>query len=149
MSNENNVADRIALQDVMLKYAAGVDERDFDLYASCFLENVEVVDFGEAPINGRDEWVEYVKGALNNYGPTQHMLGPQFATINGDNAHCRTDVQALHYLKQPEGEILTLWATYETDMVRTDEGWKISKHRLVSRGIRPVSYTHLTLPTKA
>ena len=55
MSNENNVADRIALQDVMLKYAAGVDERDFDLYASCFLENVEVVDFGEAPINGRDE----------------------------------------------------------------------------------------------
>ena len=37
MSNENNVADRIALQDVMLKYAAGVDERDFDLYASCFL----------------------------------------------------------------------------------------------------------------
>ena len=136
MSNENNVADRIALQDVMLKYAAGVDERNFDLYASCFLENVEVVDFGEAPINGRDEWVESVKGALNNYGPTQHMLGPQLATIDGDNAHCRTDVQALHYLKQPEGEILTLWATYETDMVRTDEGWKISKHRLVSRGIR-------------
>ena len=136
MSNENNVADRIALQDVMLKSAAGVDERDFDLYASCFLENVEVVDFGEAPINGRDEWVEYVKGALDNYGPTQHMLGPQLATIDGDNAHCRTDVQALHYLKQPEGEILTLWATYETDMVRTDEGWKISKHRLVSRGIR-------------
>ena len=136
MSNENNVADRIALQDVMLKYAAGVDERDFDLYASCFLENVEVVDFGEAPINGRDEWVEYVKGALDNYGPTQHMQGPQLATIDGDNAHCRTDVQALHYLKQPEGEILTLWATYETDMVRTDEGWKISKHRLVSRGIK-------------
>jgi ketosteroid isomerase-like protein len=136
MSNENNVLDRIALQDVMLKYAAGVDERDFDLYASCFMENVEVVDFGEAPINGRDEWVEYVKGALDNYGPTQHMLGPQLATVDGDNAHCRTDVQALHYLKQPEGEILTLWATYETDMVRTDEGWKISRHRLVSRGIK-------------
>jgi hypothetical protein len=101
-----------------------------------FLENVEVVDFGEAPINGRDEWVEYVKGALDNYGPTQHMLGPQLATIDGDNAHCRTDVQALHYLKQPEGEILTLWATYETDMIRTNEGWKISRHRLVSRGIK-------------
>ena len=136
MGVENSVADRIALQDVMLKYAAGVDERDFDLYASCFMENVEVLDFGEAPINGRDEWVEYVKGALDNYGPTQHMLGPQLATVDGNNAHCRTDVQALHYLKQPEGEILTLWATYETDMVRTDEGWKISKHRLVSRGIK-------------
>lgn len=136
MSNENNAADRIALQDVMLKYAAGVDERDFDLYASCFTENVQVLDFGEDPINGRDEWVEYVKAALDNYGPTQHMLGPQLASIDGDNAHCRTDVQALHYLKQPESEILTLWATYETDMIRTNEGWKISKHRLVSRGIK-------------
>jgi hypothetical protein len=120
----------------MLKYAAGVDERDFDLYASCFMDNVEILDFGESTINGRDNWVIFVKEALNAYGPTQHMLGPQFATIDGDDAHCRTDVQALHYLKEPEGEILTLWATYETDMKRINGDWKISRHRLVSRGIR-------------
>lgn len=51
MSNEQYLADRIALQDVMLKYAAGVDERDFDLYASCFMDNVEILDFGESTIN--------------------------------------------------------------------------------------------------
>ena len=136
MSNEQYLADRIALQDVMLKYAAGVDERDFDLYASCFMDNVEILDFGESTISGKDNWVTFVKEALNAYGPTQHMLGPQFATIDGDEAHCRTDVQALHYLKEPEGEILTLWATYETDMKRVNGGWKISRHRLVSRGIR-------------
>ena len=39
-------------------------------------------------------------------------------------------------LKEPEGEILTLWATYETDMKRVDGDWKIYRHRLVSRGIR-------------
>ena len=136
MSNEQYLADRIALQDVMLKYAAGVDERDFDLYASCFMDNVEILDFGESTINGRDNWVTFVKEALNAYGPTQHMLGPQFATIDGDEAHCRTDVQALHYLKEPDGEILKLWATYETDMITVNGGWKISRHRLVSRGIR-------------
>ena len=48
----DQVADRIALQDVMLRYAAGVDERDFDLYASCFIEDVEILDFGEEPIKG-------------------------------------------------------------------------------------------------
>ena len=136
MSNEQYLADRIALQDVMLKYAAGVDERDFDLYSSCFMENVEILDFGDSAIHGRDNWVVFVREALNAYGPTQHMLSPQFATITGDDAHCRTDVQALHYLKAPEGEILTLWATYETDMKRIDGDWKISRHRLVSRGIR-------------
>ena len=136
MNNEQYLADRIALQDVMLKYAAGVDERDFDLYSSCFMENVEILDFGDSAIHGRDNWVVFVKEALNAYGPTQHMLSPQFATITGDDAHCRTDVQALHYLKDPEGEILTLWATYETDMKRIYGDWKISRHRLVSRGIR-------------
>lgn len=129
-------ADRIALQDVMARYAAGVDERDFALYESCFAEDVEVLGFGAGDCRGRASWVAYVKKALDRFGPTQHMLGPQLATIDGDTAHCRTDVQATHYLKEPEGEILTLWATYETDMVRTDGGWKISRHRLVPRGTR-------------
>jgi hypothetical protein len=45
-------------------------------------------------------------------------------------------VQALHYLKEPAGQILTLWATYNTDMVRTPDGWKIKRHQLTSRGTR-------------
>jgi ketosteroid isomerase-like protein len=135
MSNQNT-ADRIALQDVMLKYAAGVDERDMALYASCFAADVEVLGFGADTYHGRDAWVGYVTKALEQYGPTQHMLGPQLATVDGDTAHCRTDVQALHYLKEQEGKILTLWATYETDMARTAEGWKITRHRLVPRGTR-------------
>jgi len=133
---DQNTADRIALQDVMLKYAAGVDERDFPLYRSCFADDVEVVGFGTETFQGADVWLAYVKKALDNYGPTQHMLGPQFATVSGDTAHARTDVQALHYLKQPEGQTLTLWATYETDLKRIGGEWKITRHRLVPRGTR-------------
>lgn len=129
-------ADRLALQDVMLRYAAGVDERDFAMYRSCFADDVEVLDFGAETVHGGDAWLEYVKNALERFGPTQHMLGPQLATVDGDKAHCRTDVQALHYLKEPEGQTLTLWATYETDMQRIDGQWKIKRHRLVSRGTR-------------
>ena len=63
MSNQL-VADRIALQDVMLKYAAGVDERDFALYRSCFADDVEVVGFGEQTVRGADAWLDFVKTAL-------------------------------------------------------------------------------------
>ena len=128
--------DRIALQDVMLSYAAGVDERDFDLYRSCFADDVEVFGFGEETVHGAEAWLAYVKNALERFGPTQHMLGPQLATVNGDNARCRTDVQALHYLKEPEGGILTLWATYKSDMRRIDGRWRIVRHELVSRGTK-------------
>ncbi len=137
MSNE--ALDRIAVQDVMLRYAAGVDERDMDMYRGCFADDVEVVGFGEQTVHGGDAWRDYVVGALERFGPTQHMLGPMLATIDGDDADCRTDVQAWHTLKEPEGQTLTLWATYKTRMRRQSDGaWKIIRHELASRGTRIV-----------
>ena len=128
--------DRIALTDVMLSYTKGVDERDMELYRSCFADDVEVVGFGEEVYNGGDEWTAYVIEALKAYGPTQHMLGPQLATLEGDIAHCRTDVQAHHYLIDAPTTTLTLWATYNSDMKKIDGQWKIVRHELVSRGTR-------------
>ena len=135
-NNVQYVADRIELMDVMLKYAKGVDERDMTLYRSVFADDVEVIGFGPNVYRGAAAWAAYVETALAQYGPTQHMLGPQLATVNGDAAQCRTDVQALHYLKDKPGTTLTLWATYVTDMKRINGTWKISRHELVSRGTR-------------
>ena len=56
MSDIATVADRIAIQDVMSNYAAGVDERDLERYRRCFADDVVIVGFGEespkALING-------------------------------------------------------------------------------------------------
>lgn len=125
--------DRAALQDVMLRYAAGVDDRDMGLYRSCFADAVTVVGMSEEPIEGADAWLAFVVKALENYGPTQHMLGPQLATIDGDRAHTRNDVQALHELKDKPDTLFVLWATYLTDLERIDGEWKIVRHELVRR----------------
>ncbi len=131
----NLIADRIALQDVMLRYAAGVDDRDRDMYATCFTEEVEVLDFGDSPIIGKGAWVDYVFNALDKYSSSQHMLGPQLARIEGDIAYTRNDLQALHYFKpEYEHDRFLLWATYVTDMRRIGHGWRIFRHRLVTRG---------------
>ena len=132
----NNTADRFALQDVLLRYTKGVDERDLDLYRACFADDAVIVGFGGGPIEGADNWVEEVKLKLAPFGATQHMLGPQLAQINGDDASARTDVQALHYMLDRPEETLTLWATYLTDFRRIDNQWKITRHELVRRGTR-------------
>jgi ketosteroid isomerase-like protein len=120
----------------MCKYAKGVDERDLALYRSVFADDVVVEGFTPEPVRGAAAWAEYVDKALSQFGATQHMLGPQLATVEGDIAHCRTDVQALHYLKDKPDTTLTLWATYETVMKRVSGEWKIARHKLVSRGRR-------------
>ena len=130
----NDADDRRQLQDVMLTYAAAVDYRDMARYRACFTDDVEIVGFGEAAITGADTWTASVESQLETFSATQHLMSPQLATVSGDTASARTDVQALHVLKDGEGDMFTLWATYLTDFVRSGDGWKISRHELVIRG---------------
>lgn len=131
-----DVADRIAVQDVMLRYAATVDEKDYAGYKALFTEDVLVVGMGPSEMQGIEAYYPWWKEALDKYDATQHMLSPTYAEISGDEAKTRTDVQAVHY---PNGETeitVTLWATYKTDMKRVDGVWKISRHELVVRGMK-------------
>ena len=126
--------DRRQLQDVMLSYAAAVDDRDMARYRACFAEDAEIIGFGEETVTGADAWTASVESQLDAFSSTQHLMSPQLASVTGDTASARTDVQALHVLKDGNGAMFTLWATYLTDFVRNDDGWKISRHELVIRG---------------
>ena len=130
----NEADDRRQLQDVMLSYAAAVDDRDMARYRACFAEDAEIVGFGEETVTGADAWTASVESQLDAFSSTQHLMSPQLASITGDTASARTDVQALHVLKDGNGAMFTLWATYLTDFVRKDDGWKISRHEPVIRG---------------
>jgi ketosteroid isomerase-like protein len=131
--------DRRQLQDVMLSYAAAVDDRDMARYRACFAEDAEIIGFGEETVTGADAWTASVESQLDAFSSTQHLMSPQLAAITGDTASARTDVQALHVLKDGNGAMFTLWATYLTDFVRKDDGWKISRHELVIRGTQHTS----------
>ena len=125
--------DRRQLQDVMLSYAAAVDDRDMARYRACFANDVEIVGFGEAIVKGADTWTASVESQLEAFSATQHLMSPQLATVSDDAASARTDVQALHVLKDGDGAMFTLWATYLTNFIRTADGWKIARHELVIR----------------
>ena len=125
--------DRRQLQDVMLSYAAAVDDRNMARYRACFADDVEIVGFGEAVVKGADTWTASVESQLEAFSATQHLMSPQLATVSDDAASARTDVQALHVLKDGDGAMFTLWATYLTNFIRTADGWKIARHELVIR----------------
>ena len=132
----SNLEDRLAVQDVMLRYAACVDEKNYEGYRALFTDDIHVVGMGSEEINGLDTWYTWWKAALDQYDATQHMLSPTLATIDGDNASTRTDVQAVHYPKGDSSTTITLWATYKTDMRKENGEWKICRHELVSRGMK-------------
>ena len=55
-----DIAGRLAVQEVMLNYAAGVDDRERTRYASCFADELEVVGFGAEILRGKQAWVDFV-----------------------------------------------------------------------------------------
>jgi hypothetical protein len=111
-------------------------------YASCFTEDVVVSGFGDTPCEGRGPWLEYVTAALSRFGRTQHLIGNQVITLDGDTAHMRSYVQATHELAADPDTLVILWACYDSHLVRTPEGWRISKHHL-ERQIGPRRVTAL------
>ena len=126
--------DRQRIQDLMLAYAAAVDDNDMAAYRDCFDDDVEIVGFGESTVRGADQWVASVRSQLDAFTGTQHLLSPPLVKTAGNRASVRTDVQALHFLKTPAGGTFTLWATYLTDFIQTQNTWKIARHELLVRG---------------
>lgn len=128
--------DRRAAEDVIVRYAASIDDRDFDTYRTCFVPDVALHGFGAEVVHGIDAWMDFVHKALEPYEATQHMLGPPHAELRGDEALLRADVQAQHFQRSPKGRIFTLWGTYRSQLVRTDDAWRIKRHELVTRATR-------------
>jgi ketosteroid isomerase-like protein len=124
------IEDRLAVGDVIIRYATSVDARAMDRYATCFTEDVVVTGFGDDTFRGLGPYVAYVNGALARFGRTQHLIGNQEISIDGDTAHMRSYVQATHVLAADEATLVILWAVYDDQLVRTAEGWKIRRHHL-------------------
>jgi uncharacterized protein (TIGR02246 family) len=125
------IADRLAVGDVIIKYGTSVDARDLDRYATCFTDDVVVTGFSGGEQRGLKPYVKWVGEALSRYSKTQHLIGNQEITVDGDKAHMRSYVQATHVLASDETKLLVLWGIYVDDLIRTADGWKITNHHLV------------------
>jgi 3-phenylpropionate/cinnamic acid dioxygenase small subunit len=131
MSQE--LQDRHDIGQVIIRYATSVDQRDLDRYATCFVEDVEVGGFTGGTFNDRDTYVTWVGKALERYAGTHHQITNQEIEVDGDRGHMRSYVQATHEMADDPDTLLILWAIYDDEMVRTAEGWRISRHTLEPR----------------
>jgi 3-phenylpropionate/cinnamic acid dioxygenase small subunit len=123
--------DRMEIIDTETRYATGVDTRDLDLYRSCFTDEMDLdmsgMGMGEPMKISADAWADQAISLVSGFQSTQHIITNHVITIEGDRATCVAYVQAQHY--NPE-TMYTVGGTYTNTLVRTPEGWKISKLKL-------------------
>lgn len=107
-----------------------------ELYRKTFTADAQV-KAGESPtLTGPDAWADFVMEALAQYTTTQHLVGsidvqldlPQGAA-QAETGRMTTYLHASHEL-EPGGNIWIVLGTYVDEVVRTPEGWRISRRTL-------------------
>ena len=124
--------DREAIKEIRYNYAEGLDRQDWLLIENLLLEELDT-DFTlwglpSQRVSRTDFVNKFFKHSLSRVGlKTQHIFTNQRITIEGDRAICKSYQFAQHYLAGFEGgEEFFLRAEYTDQLVRTEDGWKIS-----------------------
>jgi 3-phenylpropionate/cinnamic acid dioxygenase small subunit len=128
MTQREDRQDREDIADVLLRYATGIDRRDWPLFRTVFTDDCEL-DYGEVGAwNGADAVADFMRQAHAMAGHTMHRLTNQVITVEGDSAQARTYVDALIMLADNSSGVNAA-GFYDDEFVRTERGWQIARRR--------------------
>ncbi|MDB5527401.1 MAG: hypothetical protein JWR51_504 [Devosia sp.] len=126
--------DRVAISERVIKYAVAIDRADWTMFRDCFTDTVHV-DFSAAGLPAsdfdRDTFVSFAKTGLSTYAARQHLSPNHIITFSDSDANratCQSYMYAQHY--QPgaaAGDVFLMHGAYTNEMVRTADGWKIER----------------------
>jgi 3-phenylpropionate/cinnamic acid dioxygenase small subunit len=130
---------------VLVRYASGIDRRDWALFRTCFTDGCEA-DYGDIGVwHGGDEITEWMRATHEPCGPTLHRItnvavepGPGGSGGSGrDRATARSYVDALVMGPDGTGGVRAA-GTYDDELVRTPDGWRIARRRFTTVLVEPV-----------
>lgn len=141
------LSDRAEIADLTYCYAEGTDQigrgdlaGGKQTYKECFTANAKVAAYfpGADPNGppglsavGTDAWAVAVQGVFegNGYISTQHLMSNIRIDLDGASGTMTSYLSATHVI-DPAGAVELAHGTYVDTVVRTPQGWRISKRTL-------------------
>lgn len=125
----DQVADRLAIDDLLDAYAQAIDTRDWTLFRTLFTPDAVLDYTHEGGVRGSvEEAVAWLEPSLAPFAMIQHMVVNRQVDIDGDTASARAYV--FSPLGLPDGDgALTLVLSggrYEDRLRRTPGGWRFA-----------------------
>jgi uncharacterized protein (TIGR02246 family) len=123
--------DRQDISELLVRYATGIDRRDWPLFRTVFTDDCEL-DYGEIGAwNGVDAVTEFMEQVHAMAGHTLHRLSNQAIAVDGDKAAARTYVDALIMTGDNTTGVNGI-GFYDDEIVRTPDGWRIARRRFTA-----------------
>ncbi|HTY30830.1 nuclear transport factor 2 family protein [Mycobacterium sp.] len=120
--------DRQDISDLLVRYATGIDRRDWALFRTVFTADCEL-DYGVIGAwKGVDAVTDFMERVHALAGHTMHRLSNHAITVNGDKAAARTYIDGLIMAPDNTSGVNAI-GFYDDEIVRTEDGWRISRRR--------------------
>jgi hypothetical protein len=127
------IEDRVAIIDVLCRFAVSIDRRRWDDFASCFADEVDlnVIRTKRWVHWSRPEFIARLQQVFESYTATQHISANHQITLDGPRAVAVSTLNATHYLKDmPGGEFQQQVGYYEYHLSK-DLAWRITSVRQI------------------
>jgi hypothetical protein len=112
-------------------YCWALDTRQWNDLRSVFNADAVAI-LGSPELHGVDAIIARVTEALSPLDDSQHMVSTHQVHVTGDRATSRCYFHAQHVRHAAEGgPNFVIAGRYEDHLVRTPEGWRISRRELV------------------
>lgn len=127
--------DKEAIENVYIRYCEIVDSKDFDAMDEVFTADC-VGDYTQAlgPDVISPNRASLIASMHANLGPTSHCGATHHNVMNfriavdGDTATAKVHYYAVHRGRgEFAGALYSMWGEYQDDLVRTAEGWRVSR----------------------
>ncbi|MEJ7646498.1 MAG: nuclear transport factor 2 family protein [Chryseolinea sp.] len=110
----------------------GVDERDWLKITNALADEV-VIDYtslngGEPKLQTADEVAAAWASFLPGFDATHHEVSDFKRTVKGEDAVVHYKGKAAHFLNK---EVWKVEGTFETELRKTNDGWRITKHKFI------------------
>jgi hypothetical protein len=124
--SELDRADWQDISDVLIRYATGIDTRDWDLFRTCFTADCHA-DYGDIGVwEGVEAITEFMVTAHAGMGHTMHRVTNHAIRASGSAAVARSYIDAVLMAEDGESGLEAL-GFYDDEFARTDDGWKIAR----------------------
>lgn len=130
MTSVDELVDWHGVFDLSLRYAEAIDTRNWPAFRAVFTDSVrtDFTSFTHAanppqPLRAED-WVAMVRGTIDGFVSTQHLIGNQRIAVTGDTARYTAYVQAQHWMDTHRWYLVGGW--YDNEAVRVDGDWKLA-----------------------
>jgi 3-phenylpropionate/cinnamic acid dioxygenase small subunit len=129
-STLDEIADRIAIDDLLTRYATALDTKNWEAYASCFTPNAYIDYTSAGGIKGRlPEVKAWLAPVMEGFPMSQHLVTNRTIVMDGDTATCRSYFFNPMGVADEDGDLILFFegGSYHDKLVRTAEGWRIAE----------------------